>query len=120
MDDQPILGVGGVAGVPSRRQGGYRGRKRKPEPGQGDDDQTPVPPLPGAAPAQGASGQDDPASSLVEALDRLRATEAPQAAEVELARHLRGARYYQEESRHGLPVVGEPPSAPPEAPGAPG
>jgi hypothetical protein len=58
---------------------------------------------------------EDPTARLVEALDRLRATEGPQQAEVELTRHLRGARYYQDESRHAPPVV-PPPDAIPDGP----
>lgn len=123
MVDQPIPGVGGVAGDPSRRGGTYRGRKRKPE--QGQDVDRPAPALPGSPPAP-AAGQGEPISTLVEALDRLRATESPQPVEAELARHLRGARYYQEqeESRHGLPVIAEadpaPPPVLPEPPALPG
>jgi hypothetical protein len=119
MVDQPIPGVGGVAGEPSRRGGTYRGRKRKPEQDQGAEGQPPRPPLPGAPPPA-AAGLEDPTSTLVEALDRLRATEGPLPVEAELARHLRGARYYQEESRHGLPVIGEVEDPPPEGPGDPG
>ncbi|GEM_PF-6118029 len=66
---------------------------------------------------------EDPTARLVEALDRLRATEGPQQAEVELTRHLRGARYYQDESRHAPPVVPpsegttqDPPDAIPDGP----
>jgi hypothetical protein len=41
--------------------------------------------------------------------------------EIELARHLRGTRYYQEESRHGLPVIpdSDQPEAAPPVPPAP-
>jgi hypothetical protein len=44
----------------------------------------------------------------VEALDRLRATDTVLPVEADLARHLRGTRYYQEESRHGLPIIPDP------------
>jgi hypothetical protein len=117
MVDQPIPAVGGVAGEPSRRGGTYRGRKRKSEPGQDVD--APASPPPGSPPTPAAS-QDDPTSMLVEALDRLRATDAQQPVDAELARHLRGARYYQEESRHGLPVIADAEPPRPEAPGGPG
>jgi hypothetical protein len=120
MVDQPIPGVGGVAGEPSRRQGGYRGRKRKPEQGQDADAKPPSLLQPGLVPPEAAPSQDDPTASLVEVLDRLRATEGPLPVETELARHLRGARYYQEESRHGLPVIDEAATPPPEAADGPG
>jgi len=120
MDDQPIPGVAGVAGEPSRRPGGYRGRKRKPGQEQGADAQPPAQLPPGGQAPAAAAGQDDPTSSLVEALDRLRATEGPQLVEAELARQLRGARYYHDDSRLGLPVIGEALTPPPEGPGGPG
>ncbi len=116
MVDQPIPGVGGVAGEPSRRGGSYRGRKRKPEQGHDPNAQPPLPS--GLLPP--ALDEDEPTSALVEALDRLRATEGQLPVEAELARHLRGARYYQEESRHGLPVIGEAETPPPEEADGPG
>ncbi len=50
----------------------------------------------------------DPTTVLIQALDRLRATQELGPVETELVRALRGARYYQEESRHDLPVLRDP------------
>ncbi|MBA3937488.1 MAG: hypothetical protein H0X38_08500 [Planctomycetes bacterium] len=50
---------------------------------------------------------EDPTSTLVQALDRLRATDAVRPADDAMVRMLRGMRHYQEESRHGLPVIGD-------------
>jgi hypothetical protein len=44
---------------------------------------------------------------LIQALDRLRATAELRPADVEVVRMLRGMRHYQEESRHGGPVVAD-------------
>lgn len=107
MADTPAVpGVGGVSGDPSR-QGGLAGRQRPP------------PKAPGERGAGGKDGQDgaileskpqpiDPTAVLVEALDRLRATAELRPVEEELMRAMRGARHYQEESRHGLPVIPDP------------
>ena len=51
---------------------------------------------------------DDPTSLLIQALDRLRATQELRPVETELVRALRGARYYQDESHHDLPVLDTP------------
>ncbi len=51
---------------------------------------------------------DDPTSLLIQALDRLRATQELRPVETELVRALRGARYYQDESHHDLPVLDDP------------
>ncbi|HEX3132805.1 MAG TPA: hypothetical protein VHX44_04390, partial [Planctomycetota bacterium] len=40
--------------------------------------------------------------------DRLRVIQELRPVETELVRALRGARYYQEESRHDLPILGDP------------
>ena len=48
---------------------------------------------------------DDPNAKLIEALDRLRATNELGPVEHELAATIRGAKYYQEESRTGLPIL---------------
>ncbi len=50
---------------------------------------------------------DDPNAKLIEALDRLRAPNELGPVEHELAATIRGAKYYQEESRTGLPILTE-------------
>jgi hypothetical protein len=69
----------------------------------------------GAASAS-AQGPADPTAALIAALDRLRATDELRSVETELMRAM-GARHYQEESRHGLPVIADPsaPAPPPNA-----
>jgi hypothetical protein len=47
----------------------------------------------------------DPTTPLIQALDRLRATQELRPVETELVRALRGARHYQDESRHDLPIL---------------
>lgn len=74
-----------------------------------------------APPAGGDAVGDDPTSALVQALDRLRATAAVRPADDEMVRMVRGMRHYQEESRHGLPVISDgdtavPASMPPVPP----
>jgi hypothetical protein len=55
-----------------------------------------------------ASVADEPTSPLIQALDRLRATQELRPVETELVRALRGVRHYQEESRHDLPLLDDP------------
>jgi hypothetical protein len=110
-DTPPVSGVGGISGdLPrnggsaGRRPSGIRSRtgaKGTPPPG-GDDDV--------------AESLPDPTRSLVEALDRLRATEEPRPSETAVIRALRGAKYYQEESRFGLKALSDEPPA--EDPGS--
>jgi hypothetical protein len=45
---------------------------------------------------------------LIQALDRLRATHELRPVDQELVRALRGARVYQDESRHDLPILDDP------------
>ena len=49
----------------------------------------------------------DPNRTLIEALDRLRATEEPRPSELAVIRALRGAKYYQDESTHGLKALSD-------------
>lgn len=60
---------------------------------------------------------DDPTVALIAALDRLRATDELRSVEAELMRAMRGIRHYQDESRHGVPVIDDPasPEPPPSA-----
>jgi len=50
---------------------------------------------------------NDPNAKLIEALDRLRATNELGPVERELAATIRGAKYYQDESRTGLPILSD-------------
>ena len=104
VDTPPVLGVGGISGdlprkggFTSRRQPGGKAKQQSEERPSGGDDQ-PVP-LP------------DPNQALIEALDRLRATEEPRPSEAAVARALRGAKYYQDESRYGLKALSDEPPA---------
>lgn len=115
-DNQSVSGVGGVSGDPSR-QGGLAGRQRP---------RAKAPDSPGSGNPTSQADADydarqaaaaDPTAALVEALDRLRATAELCPVEVELMRAMRGARIYQEESRHGLPVIPDPEAPPPAPPG---
>ncbi len=70
-------------------------------------------PKPGAPPAPVADEPppaDDPTTLLIQALDRLRATHELRPVDQEVVRALRGARVYQDESRHDLPVLDDPAS----------
>jgi hypothetical protein len=96
--------IPGLGGIPSDlpRQGGGRSPRRAP-PGSA------LVRKPGAA-AEPAEVQPEPpapdaTNALVQALDRLRATQELRPVETELVRALRGARFYQEESRHDLPII---------------
>jgi hypothetical protein len=105
MDPTSIPGIGGISGdLPRQGGGGSMSRSRAKAvilPGRREqvaDD----PGQPSAPPA------DDPTTTLVQALDRLRATAELRPAETEVVRAMRGVRHYQEESRHGLPVISDP------------
>lgn len=102
-DSPPIPGLSGIPGDLSR-QGGRRPPHRR---GHGLE--------PEAKPEVQATTADapptpieDPTAPLIQALDRLRATQELRPVEHELVRALRGARHYQEESRHDLPVLDDP------------
>ncbi len=114
-DAAPVTGISGVSGDPSR-QGGLGGRPRprstETERIRRGEART------AEAPAVSAEETvPDPTASLIQALDRLRATAELRPADVEVVRMLRGVRHYQEESRHGLPVVAD--SAGPALPALP-
>lgn len=64
--------------------------------------------VPAVAPDAPPPPIEDPTAPLIQALDRLRATQELRPVESELVRALRGARHYQEESRHDLPVLDDP------------
>ena len=99
-DTPPVLGVGGISGDLPRKGGfapqGKTGAKRRAV-GDGlpivaEDQPEPAP---------------DPTRALIEALDRLRATEEPLPSELAVIRALRGAKYYQDESTHGLQALSD-------------
>ena len=102
-DPGSIPGLSGISGDLSRQSGGRLPRPRKPgaalEPKVGSD---------APSPSAETSVPDDPPSALIQALDRLRATQELRPVETELVRALRGARHYQEESRHDLPIIDDP------------
>lgn len=79
---------------------------RRAKPGPALERKASAPPEPPEAQPEPAAA--DPTSALVQALDRLRATQELRPVETELVRALRGARYYQEESRHDLPILSDP------------
>jgi hypothetical protein len=102
-DSTSIPGIGGISGDLPRQGGGRlpsRGKpgpalERKPgTPAESDSTAGPLPP-------------EDPTTTLIQALDRLRATQELRPVETELIRALRGARYYQDESRHDLPTLAD-------------
>ncbi len=102
-DPGSIPGLTGISGDLGRQSGGRLPRPRKPgtpaeakpEP-EASNAAAVVPPL------------DDPTATLIQALDRLRATHELRPVETELARMLRGVRHYKEESSHDLPVIDDP------------
>lgn len=108
-DTPPVSGVGGISGDLPRKGGAaphrQTGAKRRVV-GDGLPIVDEVQPEP--AP--------DPTRALIEALDRLRATEEPLPSELAVIRALRGAKYYQDESTtHGLKALSddEPPGEDP-------
>ncbi len=118
-DVAPVTGISGVSGDPSR-QGGLGGRPR-PRPTETERIRRGEARASEAPPASADAALADPTSALVQALDRLRTTATVRPADDAMVRMLRGMRHYQEESRHGLPVIGdggaaEIPSMPPVAP----
>ena len=118
-DTVPVTGISGVSGDPSRQGGlGGRPRPRSTETERFRRGES----RPADAPVEGPEVvAEDPTASLIQALDRLRATATVRPADVEVVRMLRGMRHYQEESRHGSPesgdgVVAVTPTLPPVAP----
>lgn len=103
MADSPsIPGVSNISGDPSRQGGGRSPRRRQ-------HDHEPEPRVEAVVPPDTpAPHVDDPTAPLIQALDRLRATQELRPVESELVRALRGVKYYQEESRHDLPVLDDP------------
>ena len=101
-DHISIPGLNGISGEPPR-QG--RGQRQRTKPGAALERKPGTPP-----PTEELvdAPVDDPTTALVQALDRLRATHELQPAEAELVRAMRGMRYYQEESRHDLPIIDDP------------
>ena len=106
MADSPsIPGLGGISGdLP--RQGGGRAPRQRGAPGPALERKSATPPTQpdDADPAP----LNDPTTVLIQALDRLRATQELRPVETELVRALRGARYYQDESHHDLPTLDDP------------
>ena len=103
-DSTSIPGLGGISGDLPRQGGGHLSRRAKPGPAL--ERKAGAPPEPPEASPEPAPA--DPTSALVQALDRLRATQELRPVETELVRALRGARYYQDESRHDLPILADP------------
>jgi hypothetical protein len=99
-DPTSIIGLGGISGdLPQRKQGHSSKRSANSnalEPSAEANQE--------AAPAL---IREDPNAKLIEALDRLRAMNALAPVESELAATLRGAKYYQEESRTELPILSD-------------
>jgi hypothetical protein len=106
VDSSSITGLSGISGdMPQRNPDTafIRKNQRKARPATPTNDQAPLEPAP--SPIGEATVQ------LIEALDRLRATNDLAPGETELARTLRGVKYYQEESRTGLPIIADPASS---------
>jgi hypothetical protein len=98
-DNSSISGLNGISGdLPQRKQDTAffrkNAQKTRPPAPVDDDERSSATPLIGEATTQ-----------LIEALDRLRATNELTPGESELARTLRGVKYYQDESRTGLPII---------------
>lgn len=102
MADSPsIPGLTGISGDLSRQAGGRGPRRRHATP---ETDAKPE----AAPPAPDAPDVPEATSPLIQALDRLRATQELRPVEAELVRTLRGVRHYQDESRHDLPLLDDP------------
>jgi len=106
-DPTSIPGLGGIPGDLPRQGGGRPSRRGPPGPALERKPNT-APDQPESAPAPATP---ETTSVLIQALDRLRATQELCPVETELVRALRGARYYQEESRHDLPILDDPEQA---------
>lgn len=102
-DPTSIPGLSGIPGDLSRQGGGPLPRRRQPGP---DRETKPAAAQP--SPETPPAVADDPTSPLIQALDRLRATHELRPVEAELVRALRGAKHYQDESRHDLPILDDP------------
>lgn len=103
MADSPsIPGLAGVPGDLSRQSGNRLPRRRLPAPEPEAQAQVPT------SPEASTVAPGDPTTPLIQALDRLRATQELRPVETELVRAMRGARHYQEESRHDLPILDDP------------
>ena len=101
VDSSPIPGLTGIPGDLSRQNGGRSPRRRMPGPEPEAKSEVP------SSPAD-TSVAPEPTPPLIQALDRLRATQELRPVESDLVRALRGARHYQEESRHDLPLLDDP------------
>ena len=98
VDPTSIIGLGGISGELPHRKGNDSSRRQAKNNGLErklglTDDEIP------------ANMVEDPNAKLIEALDRLRATNELGSAESELVATVRGVKYYQEESRTGLPIL---------------
>jgi hypothetical protein len=101
VDPPSIPGLGGISADLPKRNRGYT-PKRKPE-------QKPPQSEPHSEEAASeAPPSVDPNAGLIESLDRLRATGTIAPVESELARTVRGSKYYKEDSRTGLPIIPDP------------
>lgn len=100
-DPTSIPGLGGLSGDPRQSGGRMPSPRSKSGPAleRKPGTQPTTPEIAESAPAE------DPTARLIQALDRLRATQELRPVETELVRALRGARYYQDESHHDLTVL---------------
>jgi hypothetical protein len=97
-DPTSITGLGGISGELPQRKGNLSA-KRSPKSNALERKSAADEAL------QPTIIAEDPNAKLIEALDRLRATNELGPVERELAATIRGAKYYQEESRTGLPIL---------------
>ena len=107
-DQGSIPGLSGISGDFGRQGQEHFSRPRKAKIAAEPT------PEPEAVAASDVPVAPDPTAALIQALDRLRATHELRPVETELVRALRGARYYQEESRHDLPLIDDPGQAAPD------